>query len=402
MKGDFAGWVGKGLGRAVLYLKTHDSRACREALLHACTHNVIYDRQCEESRTPYLLELIELSCDVEFYRNGILDALKSEDDEADQGQIFELAASFAEKGDSEIKQSMYAAFARDGFGLTAADELVRLDGLAGLVFVAKSFGTEDPEERPWQFRHLLETLEKYHDKQALPAELENFWRELREYEELCERERQKGRPPRPDYEMVKHSLPRFASVWAHNASIQELEMAADDLLAETEDERLVAYLRMFRLRPFPRAIDRLLELARSENDRVAVGALVALSKIQDERVRALGLDLMAVAKCGYAVDLLTHNSQDGDYRIIERLLQKRSEADDYHRLGQGVRGFVEAHRSVEAERALLLLYENGPCALCRHGVVEELIAINRFPDWMRAECQYDAYSETRKLVKSPI
>jgi hypothetical protein len=57
---------------------------------------------------------------------------------------------------------------------------------------------------------------------------------------------------------------------------------------------------------------------------------------------------------------------------------------------------------VEAERALLLLYENGPCALCRHGVVEELIAINRFPDWMRAECQYDAYSETRKLVKSPI
>ncbi len=178
-------------------------------------------------------------------------------------------------------------------------------------------------------------------------------------------------------------------------------MAAADLLAETDDERLVAYLRMFRLRPFPRAIDRLLELARSENDRVAVGALVALSKIQDERVRALGLDLMAEAKCGYAVDLLTHNSQDGDYRIIERLLQKRSEADDYHRLGQGVRGFVEAHRSVEAERPLLLLYENGPCALCRHGVVEELIAINRFPDWMRDECQYDAYSETRKLVKSP-
>ena len=117
-------------------------------------------------------------------------------------------------------------------------------------------------------------------------------------------------------------------------------MAADDLLAETDDERLVAYLRMFRLRPFPRAIDRLLELARSENDRVAVGALVALSKIQDERVRALGLDLMAEAKCGYAVDLLTHNSQGGDYRIIERLLQKQSEADDYHRLGQGVRDFV--------------------------------------------------------------
>ena len=402
MTDQFAGWVAKGLGRAVLYLKTHDSKACRAALLHACTHNLIYDRQCEESRTPYLLELIELTGETESYRNGILAALKSEDDDVDQGQMFELAASFAEKGDSEIKQSMYSAFGRTGFGLTAADELVRLDGLAGLLFVARSFGSEDAEERPWQFRHLLETLEKYHGKQTLPAELENFWRELREYEELCERERQKGPEPRPDYETVKHSLPRFAWAWARNASIQELEMAADDLLAETDQERLVGYLRMFRERPFPRAIDRLLELARSEDDRIAVGSLVALSKIQDARVRALGLGLMTEAGgCGYAVDLLTHNSRDGDYHIIECLLEKRIEPDEYHRLGQGVRTFVEAHRSEEAERPLLLLYENGPCSLCRHGAIEELISINRFPDWMREECQYDAYSETRKLVKSP-
>src|SRR5437879_271391 len=126
MKDEFAGWLRKGLGRASVYLKTHDGKACREELLYACTYNLIYDRQCEESRAPYLLELIELSSDAEFYRNGILAALKSEDDEVDQGQTFELAASFAEKGDSEIKQSMYAAFARDSFELTAADELVRL------------------------------------------------------------------------------------------------------------------------------------------------------------------------------------------------------------------------------------------------------------------------------------
>src|SRR5260370_20648316 len=113
MTDQFAGWVAKGLGRAVLYLKTHDSKACRQALLHACTHNLIYDRQCEESRAPYLLELIELSGDTEFYRNGILAALKSEDDELDLGQLFEISATFAAKGDNEIKQSMYAAFERD-------------------------------------------------------------------------------------------------------------------------------------------------------------------------------------------------------------------------------------------------------------------------------------------------
>src|SRR5258708_35538847 len=139
MKDEFAGWLRKGLGRASVYLKTHDGKACSEALLHACTHNLAYDRQCEDSRTPYLLELIELSGDAQFYRNGILAALMSEDDDVDQGQTFELAASFAEKGDSEIKQSMYAAFERDGFGISAADEIVRLDGLPRLLFLARSF-----------------------------------------------------------------------------------------------------------------------------------------------------------------------------------------------------------------------------------------------------------------------
>jgi hypothetical protein len=127
----FAEWLQKGLGRPAVYLKTQDAHALREALLHACTHNLAYDRQCEDSRAAYLLDLIELSGDTEFYHNGILQALKSKNDEQDQGQIFELSTSFAEKGDSEIKQSMYAAFERDGFELTPADELVRLDGLAG-------------------------------------------------------------------------------------------------------------------------------------------------------------------------------------------------------------------------------------------------------------------------------
>jgi hypothetical protein len=402
MTDQFAGWLRKGLGRAAIYLKAHDSKACRDALLHACTHNLVYDRQCEESRAPYLLELIELSGDTEFYRNRILDALKSEDDELDQGQMFELAATFVERGDGEIKQSMYAAFERDGFGLTAADELVRLDGLAGLLIVARSFGKEEAEERPWQFGHLLETLETHHGKQTLPAELDRFWREWRELEDLWERARQKLPEPRPDYETVKHSLTRLAYRWARNASIQELETAADDLLAETDKERLFGYLLMFRQRPFPRAIDRLLELARGEDKRIARGALVALSNIQDERVRALGLNLLAQSEwLGNAVELLTVNSQDGDYRILETLLGQHTDPDEYDWLGHGVLRFVEAHRSAEAERALLLLYENGPCTLCRYRVVKELMAISRLPHCMREECQYDAYSETRKLVKSP-
>jgi hypothetical protein len=377
----FAEWLQKGLGRPAVYLKTQDAHALREALLHACTHNLAYDRQCEDSRAAYLLDLIELSGDTEFYHNGILQVLKSKNDEQDQGQIFELSTSFAEKGDSEIKQSMYAAFERNGFELTPADELVRLDGLGGLRFVARSFGAEDPEERPWQFGNLLETLEKHHGKQTIPAELDGSWREWRKHEDFWERERHKPPAPRPDYETVKHSLKRLGRAWARNASIEELELAADDLLAENDAERLVGYLRMFHMRPFPRPIDRLLELASAEDDQVARAALFALSNIQDHRVRTLGLNLIDQARWrGNAVELLTRNSQDGDYRIIERLLEKQLDPNDNHRLGHGVLDFVRAHHSEDADRALLLRYENGPCLNCRYDVVKELIAIDRCPD----------------------
>ena len=99
---------------------------------------------------------------------------------------------------------------------------------------------------------------------------------------------------------------------------------------------------------------------------------------------------------------LTRNSQSGDYHILERLLESQMDPDEYHALALGVRHFVEAHPSQEAELGLLTLYENGLCSLCRRKVVKELITINRFPDWMRNECQYDAYSETRELVKAPV
>jgi hypothetical protein len=73
--------------------------------------------------------------------------------------------------------------------------------------------------------------------------------------------------------------------------------------------------------------------------------------------------------------------------------------DDFHHFGFGVRDLLEAHCPVEAEGSLLLLYEKGPCSLCRYEFVKNLISIQRLPDWMRAECRYDASDQIRKLVQ---
>jgi hypothetical protein len=85
----------------------------------------------------------------------------------------------------------------------------------------------------------------------------------------------------------------------------------------------VTYLRMFRRHAFPHPIDRLFDLARSENDRVARAAQVALSNVADGRVRALALDLMKAPKGrAFPVALLTRNAEPGDYRILQGLLEE--------------------------------------------------------------------------------
>ena len=88
---------------------------------------------------------------------------------------------------------------------------------------------------------------------------------------------------------------------------------------------------------------------------------------------------------------LPHDSVDG--------LREPMDIEETHHFGMGVRHLVKKHRKGEAEECLLLLYEKGPCSLCRGQVVEDLIALNRIPEWMREECRYDSYTCTRKLVQ---
>ena len=86
---------------------------------------------------------------------------------------------------------MYATFDLRGFanaGISCAETLVLLDGLDGVLFMARSFGDVEADERPWQFGNLVQALERRDGKQAFPPELNRFVQEWR-YQEHWERER---------------------------------------------------------------------------------------------------------------------------------------------------------------------------------------------------------------------
>ncbi len=398
---NFESWLHQGLGRAALFLRTGDRRRCRGHLLHACTHNLAYDPQCESSRAPYLLDLIELSGEPEFYRDRIIEALGSDNEDLDFGQMFEIAAYFADRC-SGVRDALYAAFERLGFaraGAIAAEQLVALDGLSGLLVVMRSFGQVDADQRPWRFQDLIEVLEKHHAKRPLPSDLDPFMKEWQDYEDYWAQEREKAKP-RLTYEALLQSLTKSSAMaWARNATADQLALAAGDLLRESDEKRLICFLWMFRHRPFPLAIEPILALAKSSHNSIAHVALAVLSNVTDQRVRQLGLDLIAQrARLGSAIDLLTRNPGPGDYRLFEELLAESHDAYLYHSIGMDIRCYARANRSQEAEASLLMIYEHGPCSTCRHGVVKELLAISSLPAWMLDECLYDCDDDTRKMA----
>ncbi len=414
---EFNQWLHRGLGRAVVYLKTHDPKPYREAVLYACTHGLTYDAQCEEGREVFLLDLIRCIGDDEFFRGGLLHALTTEPEDPDKfdlGQAIEIARSFAEKGDGQIKQAMYDAVARAGFEDAGScyTDLISLEGVKALLVAAEQFPLTIKDDDLLQVNVLITAMEDRDGVEAanqaiMKAEAESphlaqMLAKSRAYESQFEQREDRARPDYPALRRMIAEKPKALNYygWGKTASEEELQAAAADLLAEEDEARLLCYLTIFRFQRFPGPVARLLELAQSSNIRIARHSVSVLAQLTNPEIWNLALRFLDTpGKQGDGAELLINNHQPGDFQLIEARLRESMEIDELHHFEMGVRHLVEMHLSSEAEGSLLLLYENGPCSLCRGGIVKYLIALDRLPEWMREECRYDTAGEIRKLVQ---
>lgn len=413
-------WLEKGLGRAVLRLRETDARPYRDVVRYACTHNQVYDRQCEEGRAPYLLDVIEATGEPGFYRDAILPALAGSAAGDDRDQLLALARLFAQRGDAEAREALYAAFARGAAlgDFSGSDELILLDGVDGLMVAAGYLARYTPLDRDdADVEMWLYTLS---DRDGETSTWEAFERMVNAFPELRPR-LENGRFPLEE-PVRRVLLPgeryRFSHAellnliaregrrargylrgWGRYADGKDLAQAARDLLAEEDPARLLAFLIVLNARAFPLAPDRLLLLARDGDTDIADAAVWALANLRHPAVRALALELATEPTRGAdAAELLRENYQPGDEVLLAQLLDRPMDRDDAHFLGGRVLGVVKAYRSEALVPLLLLLYEGEPCTNCRNTVVEHLLALGRLPGWMREECRWDADLETRELV----
>ena len=408
-----------GHGRAILYARDHDVEGFRKLILDACLHCQAYDAQIEGTRASYMLDLLDLTTDKEFYYDEVLKALPGCGDDWDAAQRFHFAACLVVDGNKRAKRAMYESYnPGPKKGEAIAIEFLQMDGINGLLFATEKIGallmaTTEKVDLGWLMSAARETLGEQETQEALrKAGAENPRIEayrLAEEERrnhLDDRLRKSGEMMSATYEQVKPKLAEMTSgwitSWGARANDSELDQAARGLAAARSPKDQYAHLRIFARRLFPLDIQLLLSLVDVEQERVGLAAISTLSQIAHPEVRQLAFRLVETrAKWrGGVVELLARNFRPGDHAIALRWFEAEEDPETLHSIGMDLTDLWERYPDEETEVPMLLaMYERGPCSFCREKTVRRLLERGALTEDLRLECSYDANGDVRDLAK---
>jgi hypothetical protein len=99
-----------------------------------------------------------------------------------------------------------------------------------------------------------------------------------------------------------------------------------------------------------------------------------------------------------AVDLIVANYDEGDLATIEELFTCENDINEKHGIGHSIRTLFQNIRPPGIEDALLVVYEFGPCAMCREFIVHDMLKADLLPESIVAECRFDANPDIRQMA----
>lgn len=405
-------------------MKEHDATPYRDVILHACLNNTTYDPQVEDFKTDYMMEVIKLTGEFEFYRRRILDATTQINDETDDWTanfLVDFTSQIAIQGDAEARQIIYDVYLdnfedEDTLGTSA---IIEIDKANGLVFIIDQLAKKAQELDPSSYDYLLWLLEDEIGEEEADLALSelrdrNFKLDsilnLVEYYRL-EISQESAQPPDADsltYEEIKTAINNSKGInifrlrnWMQNANSEILQVVANDLLRQDDPQQLLKYLRLFLYRPYPLDAEDLFMFVGTHNRYVTATTLSVLKEIENHKVREFALrHIVDKQFIGRAVGLLTHNFQDDDWTLIERISEQRLDKEDYHDLEWSVQDVFKENPDPTAAQTLLNIYEYGPCTTCRRRILLMLKSIDAITPKIQEECLYDASEDIRNLAQN--
>lgn len=417
---EFANALRTGHGRAIQHLDRYGSSGLEELVIDACLTCLVYDPQCEAERAPWLFSIIErtsLSAQV-LHAIETTTLVPSSENHRDLDQHSAILRELAASGLSEARRLLYASLARvqEGGSVIGVEEIIALDGLSGLLHVARQFGQwmlADPDF--WVDDYPLSLLEASlgagQSQAALEREAAMDPDIARYLAGVCEtRNHISASLPRPDpaaftaAEIVAHvhKPPKdqchWFRRWGAQASEAQREIVFAALLAADDPEHVKRLFRCFANTGTPRFEPGLLRWLEHADERLVRAAVTALAPLTHPQLRQAAEHLIARGQITNGVALLVNNLADGDFSRCAEHLRRLEDADELHHLIGEVLNLCEAHPGVEALDCLLLIYEVSPCTTCRRQAVKALMASNTAPDWVLEECMFDVDPDTRTLV----
>ena len=408
----------KGLGRAIQWAAM--GRLEDDPLLAACLQDQRYDRQLEDSRGDWLWRMVRAVDAADRFRVPILHAFYEMSDERTASQLCELAGCYAETGDETFRTRLYEIVEQkpiaDRLDL-GEDEIIRLDGDEGFLFVAKARALGLPSrEWEWDDESLIDQAIKRIGESRVNELLEDrknpplraYWERWRQEKQakavraphISHRERMRAISVGEILSAAESGDSNFGlhRGWGMYAEEADLATVHQHLSTAREAKTIAKLLWVFVNRAAPQFLARFIELCQHEDSEVRRRAIFALEKIKHPLVRKFALSELVKKVHGTSVvGLFRENYQQGDEQRILDAIEFPDDDWKLHGLLMDVIKILENNPDADCSQLGVVAYASTPCESCRFDSVRLLHDRHVAPGWLIEECRFDSGEKSREL-----
>lgn len=407
----------RGTGEAYLIAKSNPTIDFSTYILKGALRNYAYDGQSEASRAQYIFELVSFSDKKEKIRKAILKGLATEQSDTwGLTHLFDLVKLFAQQGDNEARQAIYDRFLNnpiEGSDWVGHSEIIELDGLNGLIFIAEKFGKYiNKNPNIWKDDSIIRRFQDDNPNIKAFGELERLSETnkfIKLYLDCIKRTEESSKSYVRETQNFKdiideviNSKPFLSYRRTKELKEVELNKIAEELLEEKNKANIEKLLDVFTSHKFPFDSEFILKFAKQKatsKNRINEHAIESLKFLRSDNIRQFAIDnIPKVKRPEPFTDILISNYKKGDHQLLTTVANR---FENEHMIESLARSYVEiykANKTKECQEPLEVLYNKMNCGIHRNGVIEVLIENHVLSEKIKTEIKYDSYLETRELL----
>jgi len=301
----------------------------------------------------------------------------------------------------------------EGSDWVGSSEILELDGLQGLFFIAEKFG-KHIEKHPddYQDDSIIYHFQEENKKLDINEELEKIAKSnkyIRLYLDnikrtIASQEKYVAETTRFTnvIDEVLCSKPSISFARKRNLSTEEVSQVAQRLIQETDKSNIEKLLAIFSFYKFPFDHEVMLKFARQRRNKrykIVENAIDALKHLKSKSIRAFALNNIVNSKrpIDY-LGILISNYQHGDHKLLCDIAVKTNDEDKIERLARVYTDIYKVNKTTACIKPLEILYAKMNCAIHRKDVIELLLESDVLSDKIRKELQFDSNLDTREML----